>query len=160
MIGVLHTACGVLALLLGARVLLWAKGTPAHVRVGRAYALSMLGLNLSALGIYHLTGRFNLFHLFALISLVTLTIGLAQVVNRRRRPKWLWRHYQYMAWSYVGLLAATSNEAFVRVVALRRVTAATTPALPLLVMAAILVISAGVIFSVQRRTLARYSHHV
>jgi hypothetical protein len=116
----------------------------------------MVVVNTTALCIYHLTGRFNLFHALAVASLVMLAAGLAQVVPRRRPRLWLWRHYQYMAWSYVGLLAATNNEAFVRVPPLARLTAATVPALPLLVTAALVVVCGVVIVGRQNAVLAPF----
>src|SRR5690349_3962326 len=134
-IGIVHTACGALALLLGSVIFLRPKGTRAHIRIGWAYAGSMTAVNATALCIYRLTGRFNLFHALALASLGMLAAGLAQVVPRRRPRNWLWRHYQYMCWSFVGLLAATNNEAFVRVPFLARLTRDTVPALPMLVTA-------------------------
>lgn len=113
-------------------------------------------LNLSAFAIYNLTGGFNIFHLLAGISLAMLSVGLAQVLARRRWRKWLWRHYQYMSWSYVGLLATTCNEAFVRIPALQQLTAMSSTALPLFVMAVLVAACALVIFAKQRRTLDRY----
>jgi hypothetical protein len=62
-----------------------------------------------------------------------------------------------MAWSYVGLLAATCNEAFVRLPPLRRLAAGTAAPLPLLGMAVLVSLSGVVIFGVQGRVLARYS---
>ncbi len=53
----------------------------------------------------------------ALVSLATVAVGMGAVL--RRRPGWLGRHYSYMAWSYVGLLAATVAEVAVRVPWLR-----------------------------------------
>lgn len=51
--GVLHLASSVVAMLLGA-YMLWAnKGTQRHKKVGYAYCLSMLSVNITALGIYH-----------------------------------------------------------------------------------------------------------
>jgi uncharacterized membrane protein len=157
-LGLFHVTCGILSLFLGAIIFLTIKGTRAHVRVGWAYVGSMLCLNGSALAIYHLTGRFNLFHVLAIFSLVTLIIGLLQALNRRGWRKWLWRHYQYMVWSYVGLLAATCNEAFVRVPVLRDLTTATGAWLPLLAMSGLVSISAAVIFALQGRTLRRYQN--
>ncbi len=155
-LGIFHTVCGILALLLGAAIFLRTKGTQAHIWCGWAYALSMFCLNFSAFGIYNLTGGFNIFHILAGISLAMLGIGLAQVLARKRWRKWLWRHYQYMSWSYVGLLAATCNEAFVRIPVLQNLTAQTSATLPLLVMAVLVVACAGVIFAKQRQTLERY----
>jgi hypothetical protein len=126
------------------------------VRAGWAYVASMACLNVSALGLYHLTGGFNIFHALALVSLAMVAGGVIQVLGRRRWRRWLWRHYQYMAWSYVGLLAASCNEAFVRAAPLRRLTDRTTAALPSLVMGLLVAACAVVIFGVQVRILARY----
>jgi uncharacterized membrane protein len=155
-IGIVHTACGTLALFLGAIVFLMAKGTRTHIQIGWAYAACMAAVNATALGIYRLTGHFNLFHALAVASLGMVAIGLAQVVPRRRPRNWAWRHYQYMCWSYVGLLAATNNEAFVRLPALRRLAADTTEALPLLATAALVAVCGAVIVRRQRATLGRY----
>jgi hypothetical protein len=74
----------------------------------------MLALNFSALAIYNLTGHFNFFHFTALLSLAMVLTGWAQVLFRRRLRNWLYRHYIYMCWSYVALIAAALNEGFVR----------------------------------------------
>jgi len=116
----------------------------------------MGGVNATALCIYRLTGRFNLFHALAVASLGMLAAGLAQVVPRRRPRNWLWRHYQYMSWSFVGLLAATNNEAFVRVPPLARLTTETVPALPMLVTAGLVGACAVVIVRRQRAVLAPF----
>ena len=155
-LGLFHTGCGVLALVAGGWIFLTTKGTNAHKRVGWIYVASMTSLNVTALRLYNLTGGFNTFHLLAVFSLATLAVGVAQVLGRGRWRKWMWRHYQYMAWSYVGLLAATCNEAFVRLPPLRQIAARTAAPLPLLVMLAIVALSAMVIFAMQARVLARY----
>jgi hypothetical protein len=85
----------------------------------------MLWVNVSALSIRRLSGRFNFFHMLAVLSLVMVAGGVTQVVFRRRIRRWLWRHYHYMCWSYAGLIAAGLNEAFTRVPALRELSAAT-----------------------------------
>src|SRR5258708_10591109 len=119
MLSLVHTVCGVGCLVLGAFVFFTVKGTRFHRTVGTAYVLAMIALNVTALCIYHLTGRFNLFHLFAVLSLLMVLIGWAQVAFRRYLQRWFYRHYTYMCWSYAGLVAATSNEAFVRVPVLK-----------------------------------------
>ena len=142
---------------LGGCIFLARKGTWAHVRAGWGYVVSMACLNGTALALYNLTGGFNTFHALALFSLATVAAGVAQVLGRRRWRKWMWRHYQYMAWSYVGLLAATCNEAFVRIPPLQRWAAGTTTPLPLLAMATVVALSGALIFGMQRGVLARYS---
>ena len=155
-LGIAHTACGVLALLFGAVIFLRPKATRAHVRVGWAYAACMGGVNATALCIYRLTGHFNLFHVMAVAGLVMVAGGLAQVARRRRPRNWLWRHYHYMSWSFVGLLAATNNEAFVRVPALARLTTHTVPALPMLVTGGLVAACGAVIHRKQGAVLNRY----
>ena len=68
----------------------------------------MFGLNATAMSIYRLLGGFGPFHLAALVSLVTLIGGITAAL--RRRPGWAVRHYRWMTWSYVGLLAAAVSE--------------------------------------------------
>lgn len=155
-LGISHTVCGVLALLLGAAIFLRPKGTRTHVRVGWAYAVCMGTVNGTALCIYRLTGHFNLFHALALASLAMVAAGVAQVAFRRRPQNWAWRHYHYMCWSYVGLLAATNNEAFVRIPVLARLTGNTVAALPMLATAGLVAACGVAIFRRQDSVLARY----
>ena len=112
-LGTLHLVCALAALVLGTAVALMRKGTPTHLLVGRAYLVAMLVLNGTALSLYELTGRANLFHFFALVSLASLLAGF--VAARRRRPGWRTLHARSMLWSYVGLLAAAASESIVRV---------------------------------------------
>lgn len=119
MLSLVHIAFSVVCLVLGAFVLLNTKGTRQHRWVGTLYCASMVGLNLAALGIYNLTGRFNFFHLTAILSLAMVLMGWAQVLFRRRLRNWLYRHYVYMCWSYVALIAASFNEGFVRLAPLK-----------------------------------------
>jgi uncharacterized membrane protein len=155
-LGIIHTACSVLGLVFGAIIFLRPKGTRAHAWLGWTYAATMAVVNVTALCIYRLTGGFNLFHALSIVILVMVVIGLAQVARRSRPRRWLWRHYQYMCWSFVGLLAATNNEAFIRVPALVGLAERTTRALPLIATAGLVAICAAVIFRRQAATLARY----
>lgn len=119
MLSITHIVFSLAGLVLGAFVFLDIKGSPRHRWMGRLYCFSMIGLNLAALGIYRLTGRFNLFHFTAILSLAMVLMGWAQVLLRNRLPNWLYRHYIYMCWSYVALVAATFNEGFVRLPSLK-----------------------------------------
>lgn len=114
-IGGLHTTLAIAALVTGAVVLLRRKGGTWHRRLGWVYAISMLGLNLTALAIYELFGRFGPFHAAALLSLGTVIMGVIPAWQRRPRHQWLERHYYWMTWSYVGLLAAAASEAVTRI---------------------------------------------
>lgn len=114
-LGWTHLVFALIALLAGATVLLTPKGTRLHLTLGHVYATSMLGLNVTALLIYHLTGRFNVFHALALVSLVSLALGLGPVLLRRPRHGWLARHARFISGSYVGLVAAAAAEVAARV---------------------------------------------
>ena len=157
-VGVAHLASAVVALGSGAWVLLAAKGTRLHVRVGWAYVGSIVFVDVSALAIRHLTGGFNFFHALALLSLLMVVGGVAQVHYRRRLKRWLWRHYQYMCWSYAALLAGAVNEATTRVPALRALSAASRGWLPVLGSAAVIGAAAVLIFANQQRLLATFEH--
>jgi uncharacterized membrane protein len=119
MLSLAHISFSAVSLVLGAFIFLNTKGTKRHRWAGTLYCGSMVGLNLTALGIYNLTGRFNLFHFTALLSLAMVLVGWAQVLFRRRLRNWLYRHYVYMCWSYVALVAASFNEGFVRLTPLK-----------------------------------------
>ena len=127
-LGSAHTATAVAAMLIGGLVLLTAKGTARHRWLGWAYVTSMVLLNVSALFIYRLFGRFGPFHAGAVFSLLTVVLGAFAAVQVRRyraehraadRARALDRHYMWMTWSYVGLLAAAVSEVATRVPILR-----------------------------------------
>lgn len=99
---------------LGTAVVASRKGTALHKRLGYSYVSAMLILNLTALGIYRLTGAFGPFHWAALVSLATILAGLVPAVLRRPAGRWVELHLRFMAWSYIGLLAAAVSEAAVR----------------------------------------------
>jgi uncharacterized membrane protein len=109
-----HIGTAISALLFGLCVLLTRKGTRLHKQFGYAYFFNMLGLNVSALFIYRLTGNFGPFHAAALASLVTLTMGFGAAYLRLPDGRWLALHYEFMNWSYVGLIAAAVSEATTR----------------------------------------------
>jgi uncharacterized membrane protein len=118
-IGTIHTATAVSALATGAWVLWRPKGTRAHRQAGWVYAASMLLLNVTALMIYRLTGTFGAFHVAALASLATLVAGVVPAWRRRPATGWLERHYFFMTYSYLGLIAAAMSEAATRIPLLR-----------------------------------------
>jgi uncharacterized membrane protein len=118
-IGQVHLASAIVALAAGAWTVWRPKGTAAHRRVGWSYAASMLTLNVTALMIYRLTGTFGPFHVAALISLATVIFGIVPAWKRRPAKTWLDRHYFWMTYSYVGLLAATVAETATRIPALQ-----------------------------------------
>jgi hypothetical protein len=69
---------------------------------------------MSALLIYKLTGQFGSFHGAALASLLTLMAGFIPVILHLPPGRWLELHFEFMNWSYVGLIAAGVSEAATR----------------------------------------------
>ena len=86
------------------------KGGRTHRFVGLIYFFSMLGLNLTAFGIYKLYDGWGFFHWMAIASLIPLLAGYFAI-----RHKKIEAHYYFMCWSYIGLLCATVSEIFVHI---------------------------------------------
>lgn len=128
-LGTIHLVSAIAALGLGATVLLYTrKGTRLHRQLGWSYVVAMLVLNVTALTIYRLFGFFGPFHVFALMSLATLLLGVGAAVGARRRrearisasrEKWVGHHYYWMTYSYLGLVAAGVAETTTRLPALQ-----------------------------------------
>jgi uncharacterized membrane protein len=114
--GQIHLFSSFAAMGAGAVIFLRPKAGAFHRRLGYAYAASMLAVNLTALLIYRVTGGFNAFHAFALISLVGVALGLRHAITRRPKGTWLISHYYWMGWSYAGLMAAFVAESGTRIV--------------------------------------------
>ncbi len=114
LIGALHVALALVALVSGFIMVVTRKGTLRHRKIGWVYAVSMLGLNATALLIYRLFGGFGPFHVLALVSLLTIIAGLIPAVRRRPRREWLEHHAYWMTWSYVGLASAAVSEVTTR----------------------------------------------
>ena len=112
--GLVHLAAACLAMILGALVLSVRKGTLWHRRAGYGYVSAMLLVNLTAFMIYHLWGRFAIFHWFALLSALTLMAGMLPVWLMKSREKAIGLHLSFMYWSVVGLYAAFVSEVLVR----------------------------------------------
>jgi uncharacterized membrane protein len=109
-LGYIHVAFGILALVLGLVIFCLVKGTRLHRILGYSYIASMLGLNVTGLVIYRLFGFFGPFHALALVSLVTVVAGFLPAYFKRPPGKWLRWHYEGICWSYLGLLGATAAE--------------------------------------------------
>lgn len=63
---------------------------------------------ISALSMYDMNVRPNLFHLFAVVGLVTLSCGLWAIwkYKRTRKASYLNTHQHCMVWAYFGLFMA------------------------------------------------------
>ena len=158
MLSVAHIIFCITSFILGAFVFLNVKGTRQHRWIGTLYCVSMLGLNLAAFGIYNLTGHFNFFHITAILSLAMVLTGWSQVLFRRHLRNWLYRHYVYMCWSYVALVAAALNEGFVRLTPLKSLTNHTGKWIIIAFQAVLLGAAALLINRKKPQLLARYSY--
>jgi uncharacterized membrane protein len=113
-LGLGHFWTALLAIVAGAVVVFKRKGTRFHRWAGRVYLAAMLALNASALAIYDLYGYFGPFHVAALLSLVSVLMGVRSAWTRKPAQGWRIAHAYWMCWSYVGLLAAAVSETATR----------------------------------------------
>ncbi|MCR9279510.1 MAG: DUF2306 domain-containing protein [Pseudomonadaceae bacterium] len=111
--GVIHLLSALASLVFGTSVLLLRKGTALHKRVGYCYTAAMSVMLVTAFMIYRVFGGFGLFHVFAVISSVTLAAGMWPAL--RRRGNWVMSHLAFMYWSVIGLYAATVSEVLTRI---------------------------------------------
>jgi uncharacterized membrane protein len=121
-----HTLASVIALAAGAVILVRPKGTPPHKATGRVYALALLAVCITSLGIYQ-TGRWFFPHTLALVTLALL--GAAWLAARFKQPRgaWIHIHLTCMLASYYMLWGGAVNEAFLRVEALGALAARLPP---------------------------------
>ena len=100
-----HVAAASTALLAGALVLLKRQGTPTHRAVGTVYVLALVLVNVAALSL-HRENAFGVFHALAVVSLITIAVGLSPLLLGKRSPTVVANHAYCMTWSYAGLAAA------------------------------------------------------
>jgi uncharacterized membrane protein len=114
--GTFHLVFSLAALGLGATVFLLPKGTRWHRKWGHGYAWAMVGVVGTSFAMYNLTGRVTPFHVAALISGASIVGGMWTVLGRTPKQHWIAAHARWMAWSYVGLVAAFVAETSTRLV--------------------------------------------
>jgi uncharacterized membrane protein len=118
-LGWVHFVTSLAALAVGILVLLRPKGTPAHKRRGRVYALALLVTNVTALGIYR-RGVFFFPHWLAIAALMVMTAGVLAAHFKIPRKAWLHLHLTCVLTSLYILVGGGVNEVFLRVDMLRR----------------------------------------
>ncbi|MCU0325839.1 MAG: DUF2306 domain-containing protein [Spirosomaceae bacterium] len=109
-----HITASVMGLITSTIVLVAAKGTQFHRKTGYVFAVVMLIINISALMMYRLTGKFNFLHIFAIISLASLIRGMLPAM-RRNSANWLRTHITGMVGAALGVWAAGIAELITRV---------------------------------------------
>ncbi|BCE03373.1 DUF2306 domain-containing protein [Marinicellulosiphila megalodicopiae] len=110
MLTIVHISFGFSALILGLFVLFMKKGSVVHRSLGLMYFVSIIILNITSFSITTNTGSLGVFHLLAILNLVTTITAFFAILYGSFRL-----HYYLMVWSYVGLLSATINQIFASV---------------------------------------------
>jgi uncharacterized membrane protein len=113
-IGFIHLLFSILSLITGSLILGLKKGTNTHKRVGYVYSISMLIVLITAFSIYNLFGKWGIFHWTALVSSLTLALGLIPVLFKYPKKNYISFHFSFMYWSVIGLYGAFMAETFVR----------------------------------------------
>jgi uncharacterized membrane protein len=112
----IHTINGIICLITGMLIIVLNKGTASHRRVGWIYVVSMYMLCLASFSIKDTTPffrGFGMFHVMSLASMATVSAGFIPVLRRKTQKNWYSKHFDYMLWSYVGLIMAF-NSHFIR----------------------------------------------
>ena len=114
--GFFHLYSALAAVILGPVIFLRRKGDLTHRLLGLFYVFAMLSTNATALTIYDFTSSVNIFHAFAVVSLITTLAGLIAIVvyGASKTKAALSGHIELMSWSYFGLFMATGAEVFTR----------------------------------------------
>ncbi len=112
--GSIHTVLASLSIVVGAVQLLRPKRGAPHRARGYAYVYAILIADGAAMLLYRFTGAFNIFHLGAMVNFVFVIVAIVPVLRTPRPANWTLRHYNFIAWSYVGLIAAALTEVIVR----------------------------------------------
>lgn len=113
--GLIHFIAGVFSLIFGTTILFLKKGTKLHKQLGYVYTASMIVLLVTAFMIYRLFDGWAIFHYAALISSITLLIGIIPPIFLRHKKYWVNIHFNAMYWSVLGLWAAFLAEMSVRI---------------------------------------------
>ena len=109
-----HVLAAFSALLVGAAVLVAPKGTHAHRVIGTVYVSTLVLVDVAALSV-HREAAFGVFHALAVISLITVAVGVSALLLGRRSPPVIATHAYCMTWSYAGLVAAGCGQLVVAV---------------------------------------------
>ena len=106
--GGFHFVMALIALVLGPYILFRRKGDQRHRWLGRIWVALMLIVNLSALTMYGIDGTPNMFHGFAVLSLLTIIPGIWMIwrFKKSRNRAHMIAHQYFMTFAYFGLFMA------------------------------------------------------
>jgi uncharacterized membrane protein len=95
-----------MAIVVGVAVLVRRKGDARHAALGRLYLAAMIVVNFSVLGLYGATGQPGPFHVLAVVSIVTTSLGWLSLQRRGRGHRAVEAHAAFMTWSWIGVVTA------------------------------------------------------
>lgn len=159
-IGFVHLCAAMLSVVSGSLVLALRKGTRMHTTLGFVYVAGMMATLASAFMIYRFYGRWGLFHYLAVVSSVTILLGMIPMFVRR---SW-WRdpikvHFRFMYWSVGGLYAALAAELLVRVPGILRLFSGVLPKVLfhylVLIITGLVILVFAMLFRARKRTWVR-----
>lgn len=101
-----HTIVSVIAMISGGVIFFFNKGTELHRKIGFTYVISMLLCLTTSFFIYNMFDGFGPFHVMALVSFLTISLGMYFPLFGRTISGWQIHHYFWMSYSYVGLWMA------------------------------------------------------
>lgn len=112
--GTIHAVLAMFCIAVGLIQLLRPKRGPTHRARGYAFAYAALVADGTAMLVYRFTGQFNIFHVGAIVNFVFVVLAIVPLLRNPRPANWKLQHYHFIAWSYVGLIAAAVTELIVR----------------------------------------------
>ena len=112
--GTIHAALAMFCIVVGLIQLLRPKRGVSHRARGYAFVYAMLVADGTAMLVYQFTGQFNIFHAGAIANFACVVLAIVPMLRNPRPPNWKRKHYYFIAWSYVGLIAAAATEIVVR----------------------------------------------
>ena len=113
-IGLIHLVFSITSLITGTLVLSLTKGTNTHRKIGYAYSISMFVVLATSFAMYNLFGSWGIFHWTALVSSLTLALGLIPIFTKKPEKNYISIHFIFMYWSVIGLYGAFMAETLVR----------------------------------------------
>ena len=93
--GLIHTIAAIISLIAGAFVFFTPKAGFTHKWIGYTYVVAMITVIITAFMLYHLTGSFNVLHIAAIFSSISLSLGMLAIILKKPEKNWFYRHRNY-----------------------------------------------------------------
>ena len=108
--GAIHAALAILCIAVGLTQFLRPKRGAGHRARGYLYVYAMLVADGTAMLVYQFSGRFNVFHVGAIVNFVFVVLAIVPLLRSPRPANWKTTHYRFIAWSYVSPISAAATE--------------------------------------------------